>query len=137
MAVHERQNSAVHQTRMKQRGSRGKPEVATISLARGVVGGDRRVRTRTEREQSNAGEFPKTLTPSASVHPYHAYRSLNSNIQLSWSLAQQFLFETFSCFKLKPISHAFLSFFSCCTTLEYFFSIFKFNYLHRNLTNEY
>ncbi len=68
MAVHERQNTAVHRIRVKQRGSRVKPEVATVSLARGVFGGDRCARTETEREQLNAGEFPKTLTPSASVH---------------------------------------------------------------------
>jgi hypothetical protein len=37
-----------------------KPEVATVSLARGVFGGDRRTKTETEREQSNAGEFRKT-----------------------------------------------------------------------------
>jgi hypothetical protein len=36
MAVHERQNSEVHRTGMKQRGSRAKPEVATISLAPGA-----------------------------------------------------------------------------------------------------
>jgi hypothetical protein len=72
MAVHERQNSVVHQTRVKQRGNRVKPEVATVSLARGVFGGDRRTKTETEREQWNAGEFPKTLTPSASIHQYHA-----------------------------------------------------------------
>jgi hypothetical protein len=45
--------------------------------------------------------------------------ALNLNIQLSLSLAQQFLFETFSCFKLNPVLHTFLSFFSCCTTLKY------------------
>jgi hypothetical protein len=73
MAVNKRQNSAAHQTRVKQRGSRVKPEVATVSLARGVFGGDRRAKIETEREQSNAGEFPKTLTPSASVHQYHVY----------------------------------------------------------------
>ncbi len=60
MAVHERQNSAVHQTRVKQRGSRVNPEVSTVSLARGVFGGDRRMKTETEREQSNTGEIPKT-----------------------------------------------------------------------------
>ncbi len=73
MAVHERQISAVHRTRVKQTGSRVKPEVATVSLVRGVFGGDRRARTETEREQSNAGEIPKTLTPSTSVHQCHAY----------------------------------------------------------------
>ncbi len=47
---------------------------ATVSLAQGVFGGDRRTKTETEREQSDAaGEFPKTLTQSASGHRYHAY----------------------------------------------------------------
>ncbi len=71
MAVLERQNSAVHPTRVKQLGSRGKPEVANVSLAQGVFGGDRRTMTETESEQLNAGEFPKTLT--LSVHQCHAY----------------------------------------------------------------
>ncbi len=53
-------NSAVHRTRVKQRESRGKPKVATVSLACGVFGGDRRTKTETEREQSDGGEFPKT-----------------------------------------------------------------------------
>jgi hypothetical protein len=68
------QNSAVHRTCVKQRGSRGKPEVATVSLVQGVFGGDQRTKTETEREQWNAGEFPKTLTPS--VHQYHTCNSL-------------------------------------------------------------
>jgi hypothetical protein len=45
---------AVHQTRVKQRGSRKKPEVATVSLARGVFGGGRRTKTETERELGNS-----------------------------------------------------------------------------------
>ncbi len=121
--------------RVKQRGSRVKPEVATVSLAQGVFGGERRTKTETEREQSNAGEFSNMLTPSASVHRYHA--CTYSNIQLSLSLAQQFLFETFLCFKLNPVSHAFLSFFSGCTTLDRWnisFSLYEFNYLYGNLT---
>ncbi len=72
-------NSAVHRTPVKQRGSRVKPEMATVSLARGVFGGDRRARIETEREQSNAGEFPKKLKPCASVHQYHAYTWTYSN----------------------------------------------------------
>jgi hypothetical protein len=130
MAVHERQNSAVHRTCVKQRGSRVKPEVATVSLARGVFGGDRCTNTETEREQSNAGEFPKTLTLSASIHRYHLESMpLNSNIQLSLSLAQHFLFETL----FYPFSNKYSSmtkyckFLSFCTTLDrsniYFFSL--------------
>jgi hypothetical protein len=92
MAVHERQNSAVHRTRVKQRRRRVKPKVATVSLARGVFGGDRRMRTETEREQSNAGEYPQDIDAERTSI---SRISLNSNIQLSRSLAQQFLFETF------------------------------------------
>ncbi len=85
-------NSAVHRSRVKQRESRGKPEVATVSLARGVFRGARHTKTETEREQSNGGEFPKTLTPSASIDITH---TLELEHKLSRSLAQHFLFETF------------------------------------------
>ncbi len=92
MAVPERQNSAVHQTRVKQRGSRKKPEVATVSLAQEVFGGDRRTKTETERGQSNAGEFPQDVD---------AEHTSISRIQLSLSLAQYFLFKTFSTLNLN------------------------------------
>ncbi len=55
----------------------------------------------------------RECTSISRMHLTQTYNSL--------SLAQHFLFETFSCFKLNPILHAFLSFFSRCTTLEYFF----------------
>jgi hypothetical protein len=93
-----------------------------ISLARGVIGGERRTRIGKEREQSNPGDFPKTLTPSVSVHRFtHA---LDSNIQLSPSLAQQFLFQTFSCFKIQTdIARISLFLFSQynAQTFKYFF----------------
>jgi hypothetical protein len=66
-------NSAVHRSRVRQRESREEPEVATVSLARGVFGGDRRTKTETEQEQSNGGEFPKMLTPSASIDITHTH----------------------------------------------------------------
>ncbi len=81
-----------------------KPEVATVSLARGVFRGDRRARIETEREQLNAGEFPQDVDAECertSISRMHLY----SNIQLSPSLAQQFLFETFSCFKIQLHGH--------------------------------
>ncbi len=71
MASSRAPNSAAHWTRVKQRGSCETPEGSTVSLTRGVFGGDRRARIETEGEPSNPGEFPKTLTPSASVHRYH------------------------------------------------------------------
>ncbi len=111
MAVHERQNSAVHRTRVKQRWSRGEPEVATVSLARGVFGGDWRTKTETEQEQSNAGEFPKTLT--LSVHWYHAY---------PWTQTYNSLYLSLNTFSSRPFQpsnlnhYARISFFLFCTT---------------------
>ncbi len=63
----------------------------------------------TEREQSNPGGIPQdvdAVRERTSISHMH----LNLYIQLSLSLAQQFLFETFCASKFKPISHAFLSF---------------------------
>jgi hypothetical protein len=138
MAVHERQNSIVHRTRMKRRGSRVKPEVATVSLARGVFGGDRRTKTETEREQLNAGEFPKTLTPSASVHRYHAcpwtqtYNSLY--LSLNTFSSRPFLPVLERIFIYDQISQISFSLYNA-RSFEYFFFLFtNFNYLHRNLT---
>ncbi len=85
-----------------------------ITCPRGIQG-DLRTKTETEREQLIAGELPKTLT--LSVHQYHA---------CNLSLAQYFLFETFLCFKLKPLSHAFLSF---CTALFVPRALFSCQYL--------
>jgi hypothetical protein len=90
---HKRQNSVVHRTRVKQRKRPVKPEVATVSLARVVFGGDRRMKTETEWEQSNAGEFPKTLTPSASVHQYHA---------CPWTRTYNSLYLLLNTFSLRP-----------------------------------
>ncbi len=119
-------NSAVHWTRVKQRGSRVKPEVATVSLARRVFGGDWRARILTEQEQSNPGEFPKTLMPCASVHRYHA---------CTWTRTYNSLYLLFNSFSLRlfvlqnSTDIARISFFSCCTTLKcsnISFSIYKF-----------
>jgi hypothetical protein len=133
--VHERQ---IQQLPVKQRKTRGnETDVATISLARGVFGGDRHTKTETEREQLNTREFPKTLTPS--VHQYHAC-PWTSYVQFSRSLAQHFLFETFLCFKINPVLHVFLPFFFVqhCLFLEPRFSeqistwlnITKISFLH-------
>jgi hypothetical protein len=102
----------------------------------GVFGGERCTKTETVREQSNAGEFPKTLRPSrASNHAYPWTQNMNS--LYLW-------LNTFpsrpSCIKLNP-DIARISFFpfSHCSTLDYsntsllFFT--NFNYLHRNLTD--
>jgi hypothetical protein len=94
--------------------------------------------TGVRRQRQNESNRTLRISPRRWRRARRAYiditRALNSNIQLSLSLAQHFLFETSSCFKLNPVSHAFLPFFSRCTTPEYFFLFFAFNYLHRNLT---
>ncbi len=138
MAVHERQNSVVHRTRLKQRGSRVKPKVATVSLARGVFGGDRRTNTETEQEQSNAGEFRKTLTPSASIHRYHAcpwtqtYNSLY--LSLNTSSLRPFLPVLERIFIYDQLLQISFSLYNARSFKYFFFLFTNFNYLHRNLT---
>ncbi len=128
-------NSAVHRMRVKQSGSRVKPEVATVSLGQGVFGGDRHARIETEWEQSNPGEFPKMLTPCESVHRYHACtwtRTYKTTLSISRSTVSLRLFAL-----QIQTNIACISFFSCCTTLERLnisFSIHEFYYLHWNLT---
>jgi hypothetical protein len=107
MAVHERQNSAVHRTRVKQRGreSREARSGYRITCPRGIRGWP----VYEDRDRTRAIErwgIPQDVD---------AKRTSISHIQLSPSLAHYFLFETFSTLKLKPLSHAFLSFFSRCT----------------------
>jgi hypothetical protein len=131
-------NSAVHWTRVKQRGSRVKPEVATISLAWGVFRGEQRGRIETEREQLNAREFPKTLTPltpCASIHRCtHALELVHTTLSISCSTVS--LWDLL-CFQIWTHTHAFLSFFPRCTTLIRSINLFLFTnfyYLHQNLT---
>jgi hypothetical protein len=64
-----------------------------ITCPRGILG-NRRMRTETEREQLNAGEFPKTYVDAERERTLISRIPLNSNIQLSLFLAQHFLFET-------------------------------------------
>jgi hypothetical protein len=81
---------------------------------RGYLGVDQRTKTETEQEQSNGGEFPKTLTPSrASISRI----PLNSKYTISLYLSlNTFLFET-HCFKLNPdIARISFFLFFCCTT---------------------
>jgi hypothetical protein len=110
MASSQAPNSAVHRTRIKQRGGCVKPEVATVSLARGVFGGDQHARIETEREQLNVGEFPKTLTLCASVRWYHA---------CTWTQTYNCLDLSLNSFSSRPFllsnsnqypTHLFLSF---------------------------
>ncbi len=67
---------------------------------------------------------------------------LNSNIQLSLSLAQDFLFETlfYSFLSKYSFMTKYRKFLSICTTLDWSkipFSLYEFYYLHRNLTTIY
>jgi hypothetical protein len=81
----------------------------------GVFGGERRTKTGTEREQSNGGEFPKTLTPSSSIDITRTLELEHTTLSISRSTLS---LRDPSCFKLNPVTHAFLSFFSQCTTLD-------------------
>jgi hypothetical protein len=94
------------------------------------------MKTETEQEQLNGGEFPKTLTLSAGINITH---TLELEIQLSLSLAQHFLFETHrASTHINPYRTRFFLSFSRCTTLNRLnisFSFYVFNYLHRNLTH--
>jgi hypothetical protein len=136
MASSRAPNSAVHRSHVKQRGSRVKPEVATVSLAQGVFGGERRGRIGTEREQLNAGKFSKRLTRCASVHRYHA---------CTWTRTYNSLNLSLNSFSSRPFralnsnwyrTHFFLSFLAVqrSNVQMFFFSIHKFYYLHQNLT---
>jgi hypothetical protein len=116
MASSRARNSAVHRMRVKQRGSRVKPEVATVSLARGVFGGEGSAPAfdcsrAAAREQSNAGEFPKTLTPCARVHRYHACTWTRTHICNSLDLLlNSFSLRPFMLQNSNPYTHFFLSF---------------------------
>ncbi len=68
--VHERRNQRSPITRETKRESREARSGYRITSPR-EFGGDQRTKTETEQDQLNAGEFPKTLTPS--VHGYYAY----------------------------------------------------------------
>ena len=91
-----------HETKRESREARYGYCIAT----QGVPGVDQRTKTETEREQSNGGEFPKTLTPSTSIDITH---TLELEHELSLSLAQHFLFETHRA-QFNPATHAFLFF---------------------------
>jgi hypothetical protein len=127
MASSRSPNSAVHQTHLKQSGSRGKPEVATVSLARGIFGGEPRARIETEGEQSNAGEFPKTLTLCASVHIYNACTWTRTYNSLDLSL-NSFSLRPFVLQNSNPYAH--ISFFLLllynARMLKYSIYIYKF-----------
>jgi hypothetical protein len=94
-------------------------------LPEGCSGVKRRARIETEQEQSNPGEFPKTLMPCASVHWYHACTWTRTYNSLDLSCSTVSLWDL-SCFKIRTRTHAFLSFFSHCTTLECSIILFLF-----------
>ncbi len=104
-------NSAVHRTRVKQRGSRVKPEVATVSLAWGAFGGgDGRARIKTEQEQLNPGDSPRRWRRAqAYIDIMHALELKYTTLSISCSTV---FLQGFLRFKFKPILHAFLSFFT-------------------------
>ncbi len=122
MASSRAPNSAVHRTCVKQRGSRVKPEVATVSLARGVFGGwtacEDRDRTRAIKPWGIPQDVDAVRDRTSISHMH-----LNSYIQLSLSLAQQFLFKTFVLQIQTNIARISFFLFSLynAQTLEYFF----------------
>ncbi len=76
--------------------------------AQGVFGDERRTKTETEREQSNAGEFPKTLTPSK----HRIMHTLNLKYDSLYLLLNTFSSRPFfdSQFYNSYRTHFFLSF---------------------------
>ncbi len=125
MASSQAPNSAVHRFCVKQRGRRVKPEVATVSLVRGVFGGwpacENKDRTRAIKPrgipQDVDAERERTLI--SRVHLTRTYNSL-------YLLLNSFSLRPFV-LQIQSISHAFLSFFSRCytaRTFEYIFFLF-------------
>jgi hypothetical protein len=101
------------ETKGESREARGGFRITCPRGIRGVTGVQRQ---RQNESNWTLGNSPR-LTPS--VHWYHAYPWTQTYNSLYLSL------NTFSLrplvLQIKPILHAFLSFFSRCTTLEYFF----------------
>ncbi len=93
MAVHECQNLQSTKRAWNKEGVAWSQKWLPYHSPKGVFGGDQRARTETEQEQSNAGEFPKTLTPSASVHWYNAY---------PWTRTYNSLYLSLNTFSLRP-----------------------------------
>ncbi len=115
-----------------------KPEVATVSLTQGVFGGDWRTKTETEREQSNAGEFPQD-GDAEHEHTLISRIPLNSNINSLYLLLNTFSLRPFYSFSSEysfmTKYRKFLSFFTTLDRSKIHFSLYEFNYLHQNLTH--
>jgi hypothetical protein len=131
MAVHESQNLQSTERAWSQKW-------LPYHSPEGVFGGDRCARTETEREQLKAGEFPKTLTPSASIYQYHAYswtQTYNS-LYLSLNTCSLRLFFTGSRANIQSwpnIANFFLSLQRSIVRI-FLFLLYEFYYLRRNLT---
>jgi hypothetical protein len=93
---------------------------------------------RDRREQSNAVEFPKTLTPSASVHWYHTCswtRTYSLYLSLNTFSSRPFFTRSRANIHLWPtIANFFLSVQRSIVRI-FLFLFTNFNYLHRNLTS--
>ncbi len=129
-------NSAVHRTRVKQRGSCVKPEVATVSLARGVFRGDQRARIGQNKSNQTPG-ISQDFDAAAYIDITHALRLEHTTLSISRSTVS---LQDLSCFKIQT-DIARISFFLFllynARTFKYFFSFHEFNYLHQNLTDIY
>jgi hypothetical protein len=117
----------------EQRGSRGKPEVATVSPPEGYSGVNGLRRQRENESNQTLGNSPRCWRRAwASISRI----PLNSNINSLCLSLNTFSLRPFFVLQIKPILHAFLSFLSRCTTLDCWnisFSIYEFYYSHRNL----
>ncbi len=121
MASSRAPNSAVHWTHVKQRGRRVKPEVATVSLAWGVFGGDQSARIRTEQAIEPRGipqdvDAKRERTWISRIHLTRTYNSLYLSPN-SFSL-RPFRASKFNQYRM----HFFLSFLAVqCTNIRIFF----------------
>ncbi len=98
-------------------------EVATVSLARGVFGGERRARIETEREQFNAGDIDAAHKGAfISRMPWNSYICTYNSLDL---LLNSFSSIPFVLQNLNQYAHIF-SFFSRCTTLKRSNTLFLF-----------
>ncbi len=72
------------------------------------------------------GTMASSRSPNSAVHQTHALELVHSYIQLSQSLAQQFLFQTFRASKFEPVrTHSFLTFLAVqCSNAQIFFFYF-------------
>jgi hypothetical protein len=123
MASSRSPNSGVHRTRVKQRESRVKPEVATVSLARGVFGGKWRARidrTNSPRRWRRAQSY---IDITHALELVHTTLSISSSTVSLWDLFVLPNYNPYAC----------ISFFLAVQCLIILFLFTNLYYLHQNL----